>query len=292
MLVLYLLPGAASQLAFPVAGLAWTQVFAFLLPAFLFASASGLDPRRALLLERAPPRGAVAAGLLVGAVGFVVAGSTMALVSGIMPATWVRTFDLTPLFRGPPGERYALGAIAALLAPVCEEVAFRGHVLSVLRARLRPGGAIALTATLFALLHLDPVRFLAVLLLGLVFGWLAWRAGSVWPAVAAHAVNNGIGALLVTSSAATDGIRAGERPDPFAALAALAFGVALLAPVLSLYRRLTPHPPPAEDALLAADPADDDPRLRLHRVPRAQLRLAAAGVALLGAIAAAWLLTR
>jgi hypothetical protein len=204
----------------------------------------------------------------------------------------VRAFDLTPLFQGPPGERYALAAIAALLAPLCEEAAFRGHLLTVLLARLRPGGAIALTATLFALLHLDPVRFPAVLLLGLVFGWLAWRAGSLWPAVAAHGVNNTIGALLVTATDAGAAAAAGERPAPFAALAALAFGVVVLAPVLSLYRRLTPAPPPPEPALELVDPADPDPRLRLHRVSRAQLRLAAGGVALLAALVVTRLLTR
>jgi membrane protease YdiL (CAAX protease family) len=291
MLVLYLFPGFAAQSAFPVAGLAWTQVFAFLLPAFLFASASGLAPRRALLLDRAPPRGAVAVALLVGVVGLVVAGSMMALVTGLLPPSWVRAFDLAPLFHGPPGERWALAAIAGLLAPVCEEVAFRGHLLSVLRARLQPGGAIALSAALFALLHLDPVRLPAVLLLGLLYGWLAWRAGSVWPAVTAHAVNNGIGALLLTSSDAAD-LHPGERAAPFAALAALAFGVALLAPLLTLYRRLTPHPPPADEALLPADPADRDPHLRLRRVTRAQQRVAAAGVVLLLAIGVARLATR
>jgi hypothetical protein len=72
MLLLYVVPGAAAQMSWPVAGLAWTQVFGFLVPAVLFAAASNLAPRRALRIDRAAPRGALAVALLVGLVGFVV----------------------------------------------------------------------------------------------------------------------------------------------------------------------------------------------------------------------------
>jgi membrane protease YdiL (CAAX protease family) len=286
LLVLYVLPGATAQVHSPAVGLAWTQIFVFLLPSVASASASNLVPARALLLARPPPAGALPVAAAIGGVGFVAAGATMALVSAALPSSWVRTFDLAPLFQGPPAERFALAAVATVIAPVCEEVAFRGHLQTLLGARLRPGGAIALAALLFAVLHLDPVRFVAVLELGLVFGWLAWRAGSVWPAVAGHAANNLAATLLVFAAGARPA--AETEPQPLASLGALVLGAAVLVPLLGWYRRLTPAPPRLESALVAENPLDEDPRLRLRRVPPFQRRLALAGIAILvGVVAAA-----
>jgi membrane protease YdiL (CAAX protease family) len=285
LLVLYVVPGATAQVHSPAVGLAWTQIFVFLLPSVVSASASNLVPAHALLLARAPPAGVLPVAAAIGGVGFVAAGATMALVSALLPQSWVRAFDLTPLFQGPPAERLALAAVATVIAPVCEEVAFRGHLQTLLGARLRPGGAIALAALLFAVLHLDPVRFVAVFELGLVFGWLAWRAGSVWPAVAGHAANNLAATLLVLAAGARPAIDA--EPRPLASLAALALGLAVLAPLLGWYRRLTPAPPRLEAALVAEDPLDEDPRFRFRRIPSFQRRLALAGIAVLVAVVAA-----
>lgn len=118
-------------------------------------------------------------------------------------------FGLTVLLIGPPpeseqavervlrqlhGDLGAVGllAVAALLPGVVEELLFRGVVLRGLRCRLGPAAAIIITALLFAALHLSPWRFLPQLLMGCLMGWLALRHHSVWPAVAAHAVHNGL----------------------------------------------------------------------------------------------------
>jgi hypothetical protein len=254
-----------SQMAVPVAGLAWAQLFVFLLPAIATAAAWNLDPRRALLLWRRPPVVAVLLGLLIGLVGFLPAGAVMALVSLTLPHEWVVKFDLAPLFLGPPWQRIALSLLAALVAPICEEAAFRGNMLTLWRARIRPGPAIVATALLFALLHLDPVRFVAVFLLGILFGWLAWRAGSLWPAVAAHAANNATASLLVGAVGEAAANR--ESPDPRAALLALGMGALLVTPLLLAYVRVTPIPPPASEALEPVDPSPDAARTSLRRVP-------------------------
>jgi membrane protease YdiL (CAAX protease family) len=284
LVVLFVLPGAASQRLSTAAGLAWTQVFAFLLPAWISARGSNLVPARALLLARAPPAGALPVAVIAGAVAFFAGGAAMALVSSALPRGWVEAFDVSRLFDGPPLERLALAGIASVLAPFCEEVAFRGHLLTLLGARLRAGAAIAVSALLFAALHLDPVRFVAVFLLGLLYGWITWRAGSLWPAVGAHVANNSIGAALV--------LAAGEQasraePRPVAALVAMLLALGALLPLLGWYRRLTPSPPPLEAALAPADPADPDPRFRAARAAGAIGRWALAGAALLLAIAAA-----
>ncbi len=81
-------------------------------------------------------------------------------------------------------------AVAGLAAPAAEELFFRGFMQTRLRARFRPWPAIGVTALAFGLMHLDPVHGAFALAVGLYLGWLTELAGSIRPAIAAHAANN------------------------------------------------------------------------------------------------------
>lgn len=284
--LLSLLPGILAQAAQPALGLAWTEVFAFLMPALVVTAGSNLAIGRWLRLS--PPRtpAVVALGALAGGAGYLLAGALMAATEKLLPHGWVGTFDVGRIFEGPAWERVALAALAVLLAPACEEIAFRGYVLTALAQRRSPPAAIAGAALLFAAVHLDPVRFPALLLLGAVFGWLVWRAGSVWPAVAAHAANNAIAAGLVLRAGPPDAANA-----PWSAIAgSAALGTAATAMLLAGYRALTPDPPPPADALALRDGRDPSLRFSWLRVPRGLASATAAGAALLVPLAAAALL--
>ncbi len=275
------LPGAIAQTAQREAGLAWTEVFAFLVPALVATAGSNL---RADAWLRLRPTGPVpiAVGALVGAAGYLVAGAVVTLTQQVVPERWVQVFDPGRLFHGPLWERALFAAIAVVLAPPCEEIAFRGYVQSALLLRHRPAGAIVGAALLFAALHLNPVLFPALLLLGIVFGWLTWRAGSLWPAVAAHAVNNGITSALVLTVGAPK-----QEPVPPAAIAAsLALGSAALSLLLLAYRAATPRSPPA-GVLALRDPADPSIRFSPARVGPRLKAFAYAGAVLLAAVVAA-----
>ncbi len=277
-MLLYLVPGAGAQSLSAPLGLAWTQVFVFLLPAWAAAAGSNLRPRDFLLLSRRPVAGQVVLGLLCGAAAFPVANGLMALSSTLLPEPWVREFDLSRLFQGPPGERLGIALLASLLAPLCEEAAFRGYLQGALLTRRRPAAAVGLGALLFAVMHLDPVRFPAVLVLGALFGWLAWRSGSLWPAVAAHAAHNGLGSALVLA-AEVEPVPA--APEVRQALLLAASGALVLAFLAALYRRATPTPPAPEALLNRLDPADPSVRFRWFKVPPSLLALGALGLALL-----------
>ena len=75
---------------------------------------------------------------------------------------------------------------AALIAPVTEELLFRGLILSGFLKRYSPKKAIFASALLFAIWHLNPWQFVGALVAGLLFGW--WRAAtkSLWPGLIAH----------------------------------------------------------------------------------------------------------
>ncbi len=287
-LALFAVPGSMAQAANPVLGLAWSEAFALLLPAVVVAAASNLDPRRALLLARRPGLSSLVLAVLVGAAGFFTAGALMAATSVVLPVRWLELFDVTRIFDRPPLERAALAVIATTVAPFCEEAAFRGWVLTALRTRHRTAVAIALSALFFALMHLDPVRFPALLGLGLLYGWLAWRSGSLWPSILAHAVNNALGVTLALAGARQAAFEAAQ-PSPaqvltFAALALVVSG-GILRAVAGVYRRATPSPPAVEEVVVRKDPHRSRTSFDLTRIPRALLFLAVIGAGALAALA-------
>jgi len=79
-----------------------------------------------------------------------------------------------------------------LVPGIFEELAFRGVVLGVLLTMLPRRRAHLLTAFLFAAVHFSPVILPYHFLVGLFLGWLRERSGSLWPAMAAHAVHNAL----------------------------------------------------------------------------------------------------
>lgn len=83
--------------------------------------------------------------------------------------------------------------VVGIVAPAAEEVVFRGAILRrLLRmgSLRRPWTAIALSALLFGLVHLNLAQGVNAVLMGLVFGWLYWRTGSIVPGLVLHCVNN------------------------------------------------------------------------------------------------------
>jgi len=80
-----------------------------------------------------------------------------------------------------------------LLAPIVEEVGFRGILLGFLRGRGIPKAlAVIIPAVGFALLHTQytPPAIAAVFVLGLVLGWLRLASKSIGPPIIAHIAVN------------------------------------------------------------------------------------------------------
>jgi membrane protease YdiL (CAAX protease family) len=77
-----------------------------------------------------------------------------------------------------------------VVAPVLEELFFRGFLLSGMRGRLGTAPAILFTATLFALIHLNPTQVVSGFFLGLVLGALAARTRNLRYPILLHALYN------------------------------------------------------------------------------------------------------
>jgi membrane protease YdiL (CAAX protease family) len=81
------------------------------------------------------------------------------------------------------------------LAPVVEELVFRGLLYGWIAGRWGTVPAWLVSSVAFALAHYEPAHILLVLPLGLLFGYLRRRTDSLLPSLAAHIFNNGFAVL-------------------------------------------------------------------------------------------------
>ena len=80
--------------------------------------------------------------------------------------------------------------VVGLLAPLSEEAFDRGFVYAGLAAKWGPWPAIFASAALFTIAHLSFGLIIPAFISGVVFAWLYWRTGSLWPSLLAHVGQN------------------------------------------------------------------------------------------------------
>ncbi|MDT8434629.1 MAG: CPBP family glutamic-type intramembrane protease [Anaerosomatales bacterium] len=98
--------------------------------------------------------------------------------------------DLTEIF-GPTVWGLLLSVVlVVIVAPLVEEVVFRGVLQGAFAGRVDWRIAIALSAALFALYHFTPWLFLPLFALGAACGWLAHTRRSLLPAISLHGAYN------------------------------------------------------------------------------------------------------
>ena len=88
--------------------------------------------------------------------------------------------------------------VMAVLVPIFEELVFRCLLLGGMARHISFGWANLIQALVFASVHGDPPRFLFYFTMGLLAGGLVRKTRSLVPAIALHAINNGVAFLLTT----------------------------------------------------------------------------------------------
>jgi membrane protease YdiL (CAAX protease family) len=79
-----------------------------------------------------------------------------------------------------------------IVAPLTEELFFRGLVLRGFLSRYSVPVSVLLSAFLFGLLHANPWQFFSATLLGIIFAWWFLRTRSLLPCLVGHSFNNSI----------------------------------------------------------------------------------------------------
>jgi len=96
-----------------------------------------------------------------------------------------------------PLTTYATLLASVLVAPLCEEIFFRGFVFAGLLRSMPVWLAVVMSALIFAVAHADPGSFLVLFFIGLGLAFLRWYTKSLWPGILLHVLNNAIGAILI-----------------------------------------------------------------------------------------------
>lgn len=126
----------------------------------------------------------------------------LAAFGAIIPSTYIQ--ELLPelpsfgdeMFEMLMGSRIGYFVIG-LGAPLVEELVFRGAILrALLRWKSNPWVGIAISAVMFAAVHMNPVQMPHAFLIGLLLGWMYYRTDSIVPGVVYHWVNNTIAYVL------------------------------------------------------------------------------------------------
>lgn len=142
------------------------------------------------------PGGAIRAGLGWGVVAWIGASLVSYAVYFV--------FDVIGLETDPQAAEQALATIEpwlavlaiVILAPIAEELFFRGVVFN---AFLREGGrrwAFVGSSALFAVIHLSLVALIPIFLLGLALAWVYERTNNLLAPIAMHIVVNGASVII------------------------------------------------------------------------------------------------
>jgi sodium transport system permease protein len=100
--------------------------------------------------------------------------------------------------------------LIGLLPAVCEELAFRGFILSGLRHSGNKWRAILVSSLFFALSHQILQQSLGTFVLGTLIAYVAVQTGSLWPGLVFHAVHNSLAWLHSLGSADIPALEANQ----------------------------------------------------------------------------------
>jgi membrane protease YdiL (CAAX protease family) len=111
--------------------------------------------------------------------------------------------DVVSLFRdaareGDVASFAAMAAMAAIVAPVCEEIFFRGFFFGASREKRGAVLAAVASSLAFAVVHFSLSAAAPIFLLGLVLCAIYQRTGSLYAGIFLHSLFNGVSLVLTT----------------------------------------------------------------------------------------------
>lgn len=167
-----------------------TQLVVVLLPVLVLTLLLTREIRATFLLRLPPWRSVVGAALLA-----VLLHPAFFTFQQLI----VRLYPLDPLLKeslkqltGQALDLRQLLLVMALVPAICEELAYRGFILSGFRSSHRPAHALVFATIFFALGHTILQQSIVAFSAGLILGLIAIQTNSLFPCVIYHALHNGL----------------------------------------------------------------------------------------------------
>jgi len=225
-MAMVLLVGAPLQAREIVSGLLVTEWLLIALPVLVLLRAGRLAPREVLSLRPSSATTLLGALLAGGSAFYLVGLYVEQLQQRFLPVPQQVIDAMSRLLIDSPRPLALDLAVIALSPAICEELLFRGVLLSACRKTLSPTATVLVNGLLFGLFHFSIYRFVPTALLGAVLALVVLRSGSLLPAVLFHFVNNAAAVILGRAFGAETEIQLSAW-TLVAAVVALALGLAL-----------------------------------------------------------------
>jgi hypothetical protein len=138
--------------------------------------------------------------LLYGVVGFVVA---YILADIIVAYPIQQHFGVDPTQQALSQSATVSGLLplillsAVIIAPIAEEIVFRGYLYKAFRDRFKPWYAIIMSAALFSAIHLEPLAAVPLFVIGVVLAYVYEKTDNLMAPIALHMLNNAVAFLPV-----------------------------------------------------------------------------------------------
>jgi sodium transport system permease protein len=172
-----------------------TQLAVFFVPILLMALVLTSSPRKTLSLNL-PKWRTIPAALMLAVFLHPLAIVLQSALTQLYPISEEMKKSLEKISQIlNQGNIWQLLIVIAVLPALCEELAFRGFILSGFRHIGRKWRAIALTAFFFGVIHGILQQSLLACLLGVVLGFLAVQSESILPCIVFHLAHNSLAVL-------------------------------------------------------------------------------------------------
>ena len=135
----------------------------------------------------------------------------------------------------------------SVFAPLFEEWLCRGLVLRGLLTKVKPAAAIAISAAFFAVLHMNPWQAIPAFILGLLFGYVYYRTGSLKLTMLMHCVNNTMAVILGRIPALKDADTFLDMMSPWAYVCIFIACIAFIGATITVLQGIPQEEEPKED---------------------------------------------
>ena len=126
--------------------------------------------------------------LLLGCAAFPVALLAISVTTGLLPSVAESQSEYMELQEAitASANPWLEAAVVVLVAPLVEELLFRGLVQRTLLCSIKPFSAIVISGICFGFFHGNQYQMVFTIPLGLLLGYVAYRFDSLWPSVLLH----------------------------------------------------------------------------------------------------------
>ncbi len=195
-LILYFL-GSIFQGWSIVGGLLLTQWGLILIPVIMFLYIFKLQPEEALNYKKSSLQFYIGA-ILLGLSTWGLASLLYQLQDLVIPAPreFLKGFVFLEISGKDPIMLSVMFFTVAISPGICEEIMFRGIILSRLKKNLSRFHLILIVSLLFGFFHLNVYRLLTTTFIGLVLTYITLASDSIFPAMIIHILNNAVAVFL------------------------------------------------------------------------------------------------